>query len=123
MAAQSSGRTHTKTLGASDYDEAAYWDTKFANKKDVGEWLNSGDAIIDVALSSLDGREFDESTTQPRVLHLGPGISKLGSRLRDAFVQRGLQGNAIVVGRTLLTCMLHCCPLTLCYRAERRLFG
>lgn len=77
-----------------DYDLASFWDNKFATGQDIGEWLNPGDALRDAVLSDLDRREGTET---PRVLHLGPGISKLGSKLCDAFRARGWMGRGIVV--------------------------
>ncbi|KAL2010207.1 hypothetical protein VTN00DRAFT_6014 [Thermoascus crustaceus] len=90
------GRTRTKKkiTGAPDYDDAAFWDTKFATGQDVGEWLNSGEGLIEAVLSDLERRPLPSG--RPRVLHLGPGISKLGTKLRDAFVRRGWMGNGIV---------------------------
>lgn len=83
-----------KTTGAPDYDDAAFWDAKFATGRDPGEWLNRGEAALDVVMRDLD-RHLVGST--PRVLHLGPGISKLGEKLADACVARQWMTNGIVV--------------------------
>ncbi|EAW12390.1 uncharacterized protein ACLA_063580 [Aspergillus clavatus NRRL 1] len=90
----SAPRGRVRIKGAADYDEAAYWDTKFATGKDAGEWLNSGDILIDAALSELNRRPHPDAT--PRVLHLGPGISTLGTRLCELFQGRGWPGSCIV---------------------------
>ncbi|KAF9884735.1 hypothetical protein FE257_001297 [Aspergillus nanangensis] len=95
MSTQPNGRTHTRLTGTADYDEATFWDEKFANNQDVGEWLNSGDAIIAAAMSDLDHRGPVQEN-RPKVLHLGPGISKLGTKLRDSLITRGWAGNGIV---------------------------
>lgn len=102
MASSSSRGLHTKRIkGAPDYDEASYWDTKFATGQDVGEWLNSGEVLVDAVTSDLERRyhppEGEGEETRPRVLHLGPGISRLGQKLCDAFLRRGWMGNGIVV--------------------------
>lgn len=76
-----------------DYDLASFWDKKFKNNQDIGEWLNAGEPLRDAVLSDLDRRE---GTGNPRVLHLGPGISKLGSKLCDAFADRGWMGRGIM---------------------------
>ncbi|KAE8312123.1 hypothetical protein BDV41DRAFT_307981 [Aspergillus transmontanensis] len=91
----SNGRTHTKIAGTLDYDDPIFWDTKFATGQDVGEWLNPGENLIQAVLSDLDNRSFVQERS-PRVLHLGPGISKLGTKLREAFVHRGWKGSGIV---------------------------
>ena len=91
----STNHERAKIKGAPDYDEAAYWDNKFATGKDIGEWLNSGDILIDAALSESDHRPDPDAT--PRVLHLGPGISTLGTRLYKVFRGRGWSGSYIVV--------------------------
>jgi hypothetical protein len=94
-----------KIKGAPDYDDAEFWDKKFVTGQDVGEWLNPGDALLDAAISHLDhsqGLSRESQRVRRRVLHLGPGISALGSKLCDAFVQRGWRGDSIVV----------CVPLT-----------
>jgi hypothetical protein len=94
-----------KIKGAPDYDDAAFWDKKFETGQDVGEWLNPGDALLNAAISHLEQSQRLSEKSQrirPRVLHLGPGISALGSKLCDAFVQRGWRGDGIVV----------CLPLT-----------
>jgi len=89
-------RTHTRITGAPDYDDPHFCDVRFATGQDVGEWLNSGEALIEAVLSDLERRSgFDAET--PRVLHLGPGISKLASKLRDACIQRQWKGRGIVV--------------------------
>jgi hypothetical protein len=91
-----SHRTHTRVNGAPDYDDPHFWDARFATGQDVGEWLNSGEALIDAVLSDLEHQpSFDGQT--PRVLHLGPGVSKLGPKLRDACAQRQWKGRGIVV--------------------------
>ncbi|KAL4804694.1 hypothetical protein BDV18DRAFT_142343 [Aspergillus unguis] len=84
-----------RRINAPDYDDASYWDTKFATGQDVGEWLNPGDVLLDALVSFLETRSPHEHAT-PRVLHLGPGISKLGTKVRDALVARGWPGNGIV---------------------------
>ncbi|KAJ5657302.1 uncharacterized protein N7484_000951 [Penicillium longicatenatum] len=81
-----------KVTGAPDYDNAEFWDDRFATGRDVGEWLNSGEALIDAVVSDLESRPV----RQPRVLHLGPGVSQLGLKLRDACVERHWKGNGIV---------------------------
>ncbi|KAE8155317.1 hypothetical protein BDV25DRAFT_135065 [Aspergillus avenaceus] len=86
-------RTHIKLAGTPDYDDPGFWNKKFATGQDVGEWLNPGESIIDTVVSDWENRSTQES---PRVLHLGPGISKLGTKLRDAFVARNWAGNGIV---------------------------
>ncbi|KAJ5128153.1 hypothetical protein N7448_008932 [Penicillium atrosanguineum] len=88
------GRTHTKLVGAPDYDDPNFWDFRFATGRDVGEWLNSGEALLDVVLSDLERRPGFQDT--PRVLHLGPGVSQLGMKLRDACMERQWMGNGIV---------------------------
>ncbi|KAL4998955.1 hypothetical protein BDV10DRAFT_200956 [Aspergillus recurvatus] len=87
-----------RRTGAPDYDDPSFWDTKFATGQDVGEWLNPGEVLLDALLSFLETRPAlgAAQTDTPNVLHLGPGISKLGSRVRDAFVARGWKGNGIV---------------------------
>ncbi|KAL3428535.1 hypothetical protein BDV09DRAFT_181953 [Aspergillus tetrazonus] len=87
-----------RRTGAPDYDDPSFWDTRFATGQDVGEWLNPGEVLLDALLSFL-GSEPAPTAAQPntpKVLHLGPGISKLGSRVRDAFVARGWKANGIV---------------------------
>lgn len=96
----SNARTHTKIAGTPDYDDPIFWDTKFATGQDVGEWLNPGENLVQAVLSHLDNRSFVQERS-PRVLHLGPGISKLGTKLREAFVDRDWKGSGIVV--SLLT--------------------
>lgn len=92
----------TRRTGAPDYDDPSFWDTRFATGQDIGEWLNPGEVLLDALLSFLEDRPTPkpeakpEAHTTPRVLHLGPGVSKLGTRLRDAFVTRGWMGNGIV---------------------------
>lgn len=92
----SNGKTHTKIAGAPDYDDPIFWDQKFATGQDVGEWLNPGENLVQAVLSDLDNRSFVQEYV-PRVLHLGPGISKLGAKLRDAFMDRNWKGSGIVV--------------------------
>lgn len=100
-------RTYKKVKGAPDYDDAAYWDTKFITGQDVGEWLNEGDLLIDRAIAELETQysstlaseiavEEGKSAT-PRALHLGPGISAVGSKLCEAFEMKGWKGCDIVV--------------------------
>lgn len=88
-------RTHTKVAGTPDYDHPAFWDKKFATGQDVGEWLNPGESLIQATLSRLETRPFVPERS-PRVLHLGPGVSKLGTKLREAFVERDWAGSGIV---------------------------
>lgn len=93
--------------GAPDYDDAAYWDTKFITGQDVGEWLNNGDLLIERAVAELEtrygftvpsGNVVNEGgSATPRALHLGPGISAVGSKLCQAFEKRGWRGSNIVV--------------------------
>jgi hypothetical protein len=99
-------RTHKNVKGAPDYDDVAYWDTKFTTGQDVGEWLNEGDLLIDRAIAELETQHssgiVSEDVTKgkrctPRALHLGPGISALGSKLCEAFEGRGWKGCDIVV--------------------------
>lgn len=97
MARPSAGRIHSQTKGAPDYDEPAYWDTKFATGQDVGEWLNSGDAVLEAALAHLESWYGGSDSVTPSALHLGPGISKLGTKLQEAFTSRGWLSNGIVV--------------------------
>lgn len=96
------GRTHTKITGAPDYDDPEFWDDRFATGRDVGEWLNSGNALVDAVLSDLDHRvqlRLKSPGEAPRVLHLGPGVSQLGPKLRDACLDRRWAGNGILVSR------------------------
>lgn len=86
----------TKIKGAPDYDQAEFWDTKFATGQDVGEWLNSGEALLEAVLRTLEGKPRQHEM-KPSVLHLGPGISKLGSKLCEEFARRGWSGSGIVV--------------------------
>lgn len=86
-------RTHTKIAGAPDYHSPDFWDVRFATGQDVGEWLNSGEALLETALSELERR----TGRSPRVLHLGPGVSQLGQKLRAAYSEREWTGNSIVV--------------------------
>lgn len=91
-------RTHYKTTGAPDYDSPEFWDHRFATGRDVGEWLNSGHVLIDAVLSDLDQRTHLHSPGHsPRVLHLGPGVSRLGQRLRDAFLEQRWSADGILV--------------------------
>ncbi|PYH42505.1 uncharacterized protein BP01DRAFT_385387 [Aspergillus saccharolyticus JOP 1030-1] len=95
MATAANGRTHTRITGTADYDDPVFWDNKFSSGRDVGEWLNSGEPLIDAVLSHLERRPaLDEPA--PRALHLGPGISKLGSKLCDEFIKRGWSGSQIL---------------------------
>lgn len=89
------GRMHNKLAGAPDYDDPEFWDFRFATGRDVGEWLNSGEALLDVVLSDLERRPDVEGA--PRILHLGPGVSQLGMKLRDACTERDWMGSGIVV--------------------------
>lgn len=89
--------THKKTKGAPEYDEPEFWDARFATGADVGEWLNSGEALLEAVLRDLEDRPNVTTSKIPRVLHLGPGVSKLGCNLRDKCVEREWQGNGIVV--------------------------
>ncbi|KAF7594621.1 hypothetical protein BBP40_008711 [Aspergillus hancockii] len=88
-------RTHTKTARSPDYDDPTFWDKKFAMGQDVGEWLNPGECILETVLSDLEKRRLNHERS-PRVLHLGPGISRLGTKLREAFVDRDWAGAGIV---------------------------
>lgn len=91
-----SSRTHTRIAGAPDYDNPGFWDARFATGQDVGEWLNSGETLLETALSELEcGPGFQGEP--PRVLHLGPGVSQLGLKLRDAYLERSWTANGIVV--------------------------
>ena len=92
--AQSTGRTHKKVTGAPDYDSPEFWDYRFATGGDVGEWLNSGERLIEEVVKDLASRPVGG---QPRVLHLGPGVSELGLKLRDACTERNWKSNGIVV--------------------------
>lgn len=89
-----------KVKGAPDYDKPDYWDKKFARGQDVGEWLESGDMLLNTVLSDLEHRNSFAADTGPCVLHLGPGISELGSKLCEGFMERGWLGNGIVVSDT-----------------------
>ncbi|KAL4916449.1 hypothetical protein BDW62DRAFT_106347 [Aspergillus aurantiobrunneus] len=86
----------TKRTGAPDYDDPSFWDTRFATGQDVGEWLNPGETLLEALLSFLEKQSTRDEHATPQVLHLGPGVSKLGSRVRDAFVTRHWTGNGIV---------------------------
>ena len=91
-------RTHSKISGAPDYDSPEFWDARFATGSDVGEWLNSGDVLIDAVLSDLNQRPHLHAPSEaPRVLHLGPGVSQLGRKLRDACLEKQWAGNGILV--------------------------
>ncbi|PYI27707.1 hypothetical protein BP00DRAFT_14433 [Aspergillus indologenus CBS 114.80] len=97
MATAGNSRTHTKQTGTPDYDDPVFWDNKFSSGRDVGEWLNPGEPLIDAVMSHLDRRPaLDEPAPSPRALHLGPGISKLGSKLCDEFTKRGWCGSQIL---------------------------
>lgn len=98
MSTHPTGRTYRKTAGTPDYDDPVFWDKKFATGQDVGEWLNPGDALIEAVISDLQSRPLRDAK-RPKVLHLGPGISKLGAKVRDSFVAQGWAGNGIVVCR------------------------
>jgi hypothetical protein len=102
-------RIHTKLKGAPDYDDPEFWDTRFATGCDVGEWLNSGEALLDAVLSDLENRPNiqKDMIMTPRVLHLGPGVSQLGNKLRDRCIERKWQGNGIVVGCPLSIVLLY----------------
>ncbi|CAI7586200.1 unnamed protein product [Penicillium pancosmium] len=90
-------RTHYKTTGAPDYDSPEFWDHRFATGRDVGEWLNSGHVLIDAVLSDLEQRTHLHSPGHsPHVLHLGPGVSRLGQRLRDAFLEQRWSADGIL---------------------------
>ena len=97
MVTPSNGRTYPKITKAPDYDDPVYWDVKFSTGRDVGEWLNSGNAMLDAVLAELDQRYPGTKGVVPRVLHLGPGISKLGTRLQEAFTSREWLGSGIIV--------------------------
>lgn len=97
MVTPSNGRTYPKVTKAPDYDDPVYWDVKFSTGRDVGEWLNSGNALLDAVLAELDQRYPGAKGVVPRVLHLGPGISKLGTRLQEAFTSREWLGSGIIV--------------------------
>lgn len=93
-------RTQGKIAGAPDYDSPEFWDVRFATGQDVGEWLNPGNSLLEALLSDLERRSgIDERS--PRVLHLGPGVSQLGIKLRDAFIERNWAGNGIAVSSLL----------------------
>ncbi|KAJ5557371.1 hypothetical protein N7494_001286 [Penicillium frequentans] len=98
----STGRPQ-KVTGAPDYDNPDFWDDRFATGQDVGEWLNSGEALIDAVVSDLESRPV----RRPRVLHLGPGVSQLGLKLRDACVERHWNGNGIVVSFSCTVLVKH----------------
>jgi len=99
--------TFKKIKGAPDYDDASYWDAKFITGQDPGEWLNEGVVLIDTAIRELEwqhsncSNEAEEISQKqipgPRALHLGPGISSLGDKLYEAFVQRNWKGSDIFV--------------------------
>ena len=97
MVTPSNGRAYPKVTKAPDYDDPVYWDVKFSTGRDVGEWLNSGNAMLDAVLAELDQRYPGTKGVVPRVLHLGPGISKLGTRLQEAFTSREWLGSGILV--------------------------
>ena len=94
MGAERGARPPDKIKGAPDYDDAGYWDAKFANGQDVGEWLNPGQALLEPVLTALEQHVHADD---PSVLHLGPGISKLGLKLCVAFAGRGWSSRGIVV--------------------------
>ncbi|CAI7596082.1 unnamed protein product [Penicillium manginii] len=90
-------RKHYKITGAPDYDSPEFWDHRFATGCDVGEWLNSGHVLIDAVLTDLGQRAHLKSPgNPPRVLHLGPGVSHLGQKLRDACLERRWTANGIL---------------------------
>ncbi|KAL3458300.1 hypothetical protein BJX64DRAFT_279988 [Aspergillus heterothallicus] len=91
----STGRPRAQQKGAPDYDDPSFWDAKFATGQDIGEWLNSGEILLNTAVSFLQ-RSVTTAQKRPRVLHLGPGMSKLGTKVRNAFLGRGWMGNGIV---------------------------
>lgn len=97
----STGRSRSNIKGAPDYDDPVYWDNKFATGQDVGEWLNTGDAVLEAVLEELKDRHQD-TTANSCVLHLGPGISKLGAKLQNASISHGWSGNSIVVSTTTM---------------------
>lgn len=99
----STGRPQ-KVTGAPDYDNPEFWDVRFATGRDVGEWLNSGEALIDAVVFDLESRPV---AGRPRVLHLGPGVSQLGLKLRDACVERHWKGNGIVVSMSHTHSVIH----------------
>ena len=101
MAISSKGGPRPKIKGAPDYDDPDYWDEKFAMGKDVGEWLESGDVLVEEALFDLENRSYSAPDRGPRVLHLGPGISTLGTRLCEEFMSRCWLGQDIVVSSNL----------------------
>ena len=110
-------RTHTKVTGAPDYDSPEFWDTRFATGQDIGEWLNSGETLVEAVLADLDRRPGFDSDA-PRVLHLGPGVSKLGPKLRDACSERNWKGNGIVVCPASRTRVPRIFQLTIEFTAE-----
>ncbi|KAL4894894.1 hypothetical protein BDV59DRAFT_175218 [Aspergillus ambiguus] len=95
MSTHPTGRTYKKLAGNPDYDDPTYWNKKFATGQDVGEWLNAGEPLIEAVISDLQSRPLKEPT-RPKVLHLGPGVSKLGAKVRDSFVSQGWAGDGIV---------------------------
>lgn len=98
MRRMASHRTHTKTTGAPDYDSPQFWDARFAAGQDVGEWLNSGEALIDTFVADLEGRRPSLSGDHPpRTLHLGPGVSMLGFKLQEIYHQRRWKSCHILV--------------------------
>ncbi|KAL4924836.1 uncharacterized protein BDV17DRAFT_203891 [Aspergillus undulatus] len=88
--------SRAKRTGAPDYDDPNFWDIKFATGQDVGEWLNPGESLLEALLSFLGKHSAAEKHATPQVLHLGPGISKLGTKVRSEFGARGWAGNGIV---------------------------
>ncbi|KAJ5238988.1 hypothetical protein N7468_003607 [Penicillium chermesinum] len=78
--ARENSRPSFHTKGAPDYDSADFWDARFAAGRDVGEWLNSGDMLIGTIMAELSKA----------------GVSKLGTKLRDAFAERGRRGSGII---------------------------
>lgn len=108
-----------KATGAPEYDNPEFWDDRFATGRDVGEWLNSGQALIDAVVSDLESRPVPSG--QPRVLHLGPGVSQLGLKLRDACAERHWKGNGIVVSWIHIVNATTHSHLPCQFYAERRL--
>ena len=86
-----------KQTGAPDYDDPSFWDVKFATGQDVGEWLNHGQVLLEAILSFLESQVAPDKHATPRVLHLGPGVSNLGAKVRNEFVERGWAGSGVVV--------------------------
>ncbi|KAH8689104.1 hypothetical protein BGW36DRAFT_365635 [Talaromyces proteolyticus] len=107
MQSSSDGKSNPgkRIKGAPDYDDAGFWDAKFVTGQDIGEWLNTGEVLLDATISHIEqkdpllfaqSRNSAETRSRSRILHLGPGISTLGARLCTAFVQRGWRADGIV---------------------------